>query len=64
MGYGKLIDYADAPAEARAVMDDIKAKRRVPDVNNAWKAMARHPAVMQRFWEHAQAVMQMPRPRS
>jgi AhpD family alkylhydroperoxidase len=30
----------------------------VPDVNNAWKAMARHPAVMRRFWERAQAVMQ------
>jgi AhpD family alkylhydroperoxidase len=58
MSYGKLIEYADAPPEAQAVMDDIKAKRGVPDVNNAWKAMARHPAVMQRFWERAQAVMQ------
>ncbi len=58
MSYGKLIEYADAAPEARAVMDDIKAKRGVPDVNNAWKAMARHPAVMQRFWERAQAVMQ------
>lgn len=58
MGYGKLIEYQDAPAEARAVMDDIKARRGVPDVNNAWKAMARHPGVMRRFWEHARAVMQ------
>jgi AhpD family alkylhydroperoxidase len=58
MGYGKLIEYQDAPAEARAVMDDIKVRRGVPDVNNAWKAMARHPGVMRRFWEHAQAVMQ------
>jgi AhpD family alkylhydroperoxidase len=58
MSYGKLIDYAHAAPEARAVMDDVKAKRGVPDVNNAWKAMARHPAVMRRFWEHAQAVMQ------
>ena len=58
MPYGKLIEYADASPEARAVMDDIKAKRGVPDVNNAWKAMARHPAVMRRFWERAQAVMQ------
>nr|WP_283949718.1 carboxymuconolactone decarboxylase family protein [Limobrevibacterium gyesilva] len=39
-------------------MDDIKAARGVPDVNNAWKAMARHPAVMRRFWERAKAVMQ------
>ncbi|MGE0221772.1 MAG: carboxymuconolactone decarboxylase family protein [Acetobacteraceae bacterium] len=58
MAYGKLIEYAEAPEEARAVMDDIKAKRGVPDVNNAWKAMARHPAVMKRFWERAQMVMQ------
>jgi AhpD family alkylhydroperoxidase len=58
MSYGKLIEYEDASPEARAVMDDIKAKRGVPDVNNAWKAMARHPGVMRRFWEHAQAVMQ------
>lgn len=57
MSYGKLIEYADAAPEARAVMDEIKAKRGVPDVNNAWKAMARHPGVMRRFWEHAQRVM-------
>jgi AhpD family alkylhydroperoxidase len=57
MSYGKLIEYADASPEARAVMDDVKAKRGVPDVNNAWKAMARHPGVMRRFWERAQLVM-------
>lgn len=58
MPYGKLIEYVDAAPEAQAVMDDIKARRDVPDVNNAWKAMARHPGVMRRFWEHAQRVMQ------
>ena len=57
MKYGTLIDYADAAPEAQAVYDDIKTKRGVPDVNNAWKAMARHPAVMKRFWERAQQVM-------
>ena len=57
MAYGKLIEYADAAPEARAVMDDIKRVRNVPDVNNAWKAMARHPAVMKRFWQRAQATM-------
>jgi AhpD family alkylhydroperoxidase len=58
MSYGKLIDYADAAPEAQAVMDEIKAARGVPDVNNAWKAMARHPEVMRRFWNRAQATMQ------
>ena len=57
MSYGKLTDYADASPEVRAVFDDIKAKRGVPDVNNAWKAMARHPEVMRRFWERAQQTM-------
>ena len=57
MSYGKLIDYADAAPAAQAVMDEIKAVRGVPDVNNAWKAMARHPDVMRRFWDRAQAVM-------
>ncbi|MBN8929080.1 MAG: alkylhydroperoxidase [Rhodospirillales bacterium 69-11] len=58
MPYGKLIDYAEAAPEAKAVMDEIKTARGVPDVNNAWKAMARHPVVMRRFWERAQLVMQ------
>ena len=57
MPYGKLIEYADAAPEAQAVMDEIKAARGVPDVNNAWKAMARHPEVMRRFWNRAQATM-------
>jgi AhpD family alkylhydroperoxidase len=57
MSYGKLIEYADAAPAARAVMDEIKTARGVPDVNNAWKAMARHPDVMRRFWDRAQAVM-------
>jgi AhpD family alkylhydroperoxidase len=57
MGYGRLIHYADAAAEARTVMDEIKTARNVPDVNNAWKAMARHPTVMRAFWDRAQRVM-------
>ena len=57
MSYGRLIEYGDAHPDARAVMDDIKRTRNVPDVNNAWKAMARHPAVMSAFWERAKTVM-------
>jgi AhpD family alkylhydroperoxidase len=58
LSYGKLFEYEDAAPVARAVMDDIKAARGVPDVNNAWKAMARHPKVMQRFWHRARETMQ------
>ena len=57
MKYGQLVHYDEATPDARAVFDDIKTKRGVPDVNNAWKAMARHPGVMKRFWERAQQVM-------
>ena len=38
------IEYADAAPEVRAVYDDIKRARRVEDVNNFWKYLARDPA--------------------
>lgn len=52
-----LIDYADASAEVRAVFDDIKASRGVPDVNNFWKALAVQPALLRRTWENLKVVM-------
>src|SRR6185295_2195396 len=39
------IEYADASAQVRAVYDDIKATRGVPDVNNFWKYRALDPVV-------------------
>ena len=36
----KLIEYAEASAEVRAVYDDIMATRKVDRVNNFWKALA------------------------
>lgn len=53
----KLIEYADASPEARAVFDDIKATRGVPDVNNFWKALAVHPPTLARVWENLKQVM-------
>jgi len=53
----KKLDYADASAEARAVMDDIKATRNVPDVNNVWKVLANDPRQMKQFWDEMKAVM-------
>ena len=52
-----LIDYADASAEVRAVFDDIKASRGIPDVNNFWKALAVQPALLRRTWENLKVVM-------
>ena len=53
----KLIEYADASPEVRAVYDDIKKTRNVPDVNNFWKAVANDPATLKRTWESLKEVM-------
>ncbi|HYM01482.1 MAG TPA: carboxymuconolactone decarboxylase family protein [Stellaceae bacterium] len=52
-----LLHYEDAPAEVRAVYDDIKKTRGVPDVNNFWKALAVHPPTLKRTWESVKEVM-------
>jgi len=51
------IDYAQASAEVRAVFDDIKASRNIPDVNNFWKYLAHHPDTLRRTWESIKEVM-------
>ena len=53
----KLIEYAEASVEVRAVYDDIKRTRNVPDVNNFWKAIASHPPTLRRTWETLKEVM-------
>ena len=53
----KLIEYADATSEVRAVFDDIKSSRNVPDVNNFWKALAVHPPTLRRTWDSVKEVM-------
>ncbi|MCC7348003.1 MAG: carboxymuconolactone decarboxylase family protein [Variibacter sp.] len=53
----KPIEYADASAEVRAVFDDIKQSRNVPDVNNFWKYLAHDPAGLKRTWESVKQVM-------
>lgn len=46
-----------AGAEARAVFDDIRAKRRTDFVNNFWRALAHDPALLKATWERLQVVM-------
>ena len=53
----KLIEYGDATAEVRAVFDDIKQTRNVPDVNNFWKVLANHPSLLRRTWDSLKEVM-------
>ena len=51
------IEYAAASPEVRAVFDDIKATRRVADVNNFWKYLANDPVTLKRTWESIKEVM-------
>lgn len=53
----RLIEHAEAGPEVRAVYDDIKATRGVPDVNNFWKAIAAHPPTLARTWASLKEVM-------
>ena len=57
MSKSKPIEYAKASREVRAVFDDIKATRNVPDVNNFWKYLAHDPALLKRTWESVKEVM-------
>jgi AhpD family alkylhydroperoxidase len=52
-----VIEEDAAPAEVRAVYDDIKATRQVDRVNNFWKALAVHPPTLARTWESVKQVM-------
>ena len=57
MPYLDPIAYEDASAEVRAVFDDIKATRRLPDVNNFWKYLANDPTTLARTWSSLKEVM-------
>jgi AhpD family alkylhydroperoxidase len=52
-----FIEYADAPAEVRAVYDDIMETRRTDYINNFWKALAHDPATLKRTWESIKQIM-------
>jgi AhpD family alkylhydroperoxidase len=51
------IEYRDASPAVRAVFEDIKATRKVDDVNNFWKYLAHDPATLKRTWESIKQVM-------
>ena len=53
----KPIEYTAASPAVRAVFDDIKATRRVDDVNNFWKYLANDPATLRRTWESIKEIM-------
>lgn len=47
----KLIEYKDMDPRAKVVVEGIAAARNIDpaNINNVWKALARHPSVMERF---------------
>jgi len=51
------ISAASASPQVRAVFDDIKATRKVDDVNNFWKYLANDPATLARTWESVKEIM-------
>ena len=57
MSRPRPVEYAGASAEVRAVFDDIKATRKVTEVNNFWKYLAADPALLKRTWETQKAVL-------
>ena len=57
MATTKLIEYAEASPDVRAVYDDIRATRKTDFINNFWKALAVNPTQLKRTWDGAKAVM-------
>ncbi|MBS0233688.1 MAG: carboxymuconolactone decarboxylase family protein [Proteobacteria bacterium] len=57
MSAPSAIEYSDALPEVRAVYDDIRKTRNVPDVNNFWKYLARDPVTLKRTWQSLKEVM-------
>jgi AhpD family alkylhydroperoxidase len=55
----RLVEYKDMAPRAKAVVDTIVRGRNIkPDeINNVWKALARHPDVMERFAEELKLAM-------
>ena len=57
MPMAKMVEYADASPEVRAVYDDIMAARKTDWINNFWKVLASHPPTLVRMWANVKQVM-------
>ena len=53
----KAIEYNEASDAVRAVYDEIKAARKLDDVNNFWKYIANDEQTLRRTWDSIRAVM-------
>ncbi len=53
----KPITYDEATGDIRAVFDNIKETRKVPDVNNFWKYLANEPRMLGHVWDSLKDIM-------
>jgi AhpD family alkylhydroperoxidase len=53
----KSISYERASKDVQVVFDDIKATRKVEDVNNFWKYLANEPRMLKHVWQTVKEVM-------
>lgn len=57
MALVRMIEYAEAPPEVRAVYDDIMKTRGTDWINNFWKVLANDPPTLARLWGNVKQVM-------
>ena len=57
MPMARMVEYAEASPEVRAVYDEIMALRRTDWINNFWKVLASHPPTLRRMWDNVKQVM-------
>ena len=53
----KMVEYADATPDVRAVYDDIMKTRSIDRVPNFWRTLASHPPLLRDVWESLKAAM-------
>jgi AhpD family alkylhydroperoxidase len=53
----KPIDARQASGPVREVFEDIKATRKLKDVNNFWKYLANEPRMLKHTWESLKSIM-------
>lgn len=53
-----MVEYEAAPAEVRAVFDEIMTAKGIDFVPNFWKTIATHPPLLADVWSSLNAAMQ------
>jgi AhpD family alkylhydroperoxidase len=53
----KMVEYDAAPADVKAVYDDIMLTKKTDWVNNFWKYLATSPVTLKRVWSNVKEVM-------